>query len=208
MKKIFFSLCLFHLICLAIPKKINPFPPNSFSSSRTDTIQIVCLNFKEKELLPQISEKIQSYYHHPTIIKESQVTRSLISPIRNRYDADKIIAFLKSQNKGKYKFVAGLTSHDICTPKNNVPDWGVFGLGSLDGSGCISSTYRMKKGVLKSQLLERLEKVILHEIGHNYGLNHCTSPYPCFMKDANGTIKQVDSEPMDMCVECKKRIKN
>ena len=66
----------------------------------------------------------------------------------------------------------------------------------------------MKKGVSKFQLLERLEKVILHEIGHNYGLNHCTSPYPCFMKDANGKIKQVDSEPMDMCVECKKKIKN
>ena len=159
-------------------------------------------------MLPQISAKIQSYYHHPTTIKESQVSTSLISPYRHRYDADKIIALLKIQNNRHYKFVVGLTSHDICTPKNGYKDWGVFGLGSLDASGCISSTYRMKKGVSKTKLLERLEKVILHEIGHNYGLNHCTSPYPCFMKDANGKIKQVDSEPMDMCVECKKKIKN
>ena len=44
-----------------------------------------------------------------------------------------------------------------------------------------------------------MEKVVLHELGHNYGLPHCTSPYPCFMKAANGKISEVDEEPMDMC---------
>lgn len=132
---------------------------------------------------------------------------SVISPFRHRYNANKIIDLLKSQNIHHYRFVVGLTSKDICTKSNGVEDWGIFGLGSLDGSGCISSTCRLKRGVSESKLIERLEKVVLHEIGHNHGLDHCVSRYPCFMKAAEGLISEVDAEPMDLCVECKQKIK-
>ena len=175
---------------------------------KNDTIQIVCLDFKEKNILPLIKLKIESYYHCPTVVKEMGMPKSLISINPFKYEGNKIINFLSKQNSNHYRFVAGLTSKDICTPKNGKKDWGVFGLGSLDGSGCISSTCRLKKGVSEQKLTERIEKVVLHEIGHNHGLNHCVSPNPCFMKDAHGKIKTVDDEPMDMCVDCKKRIKS
>lgn len=174
---------------------------------KSDTIEIVCLDFKEKSILPLIKSKIESYYHCPTVVKEMGMPESLISINPFKYEGNKIISFLSNQNTNHYRFVAGLTSKDICTPKNGIKDWGVFGLGSLDGRGCISSSCRMKSGVSKKKLTERLKKVVLHEIGHNHGLNHCVSTYPCFMKDARGKIKTVDNEPMDMCVECKKKMK-
>ena len=125
---------------------------------------------------------------------------------RNRYKADSIINYLETLNSGQYRFVAGLTSKDISTTNGHNPDWGIFGLGSLTGRGCITSTYRLKRNASLSLLTDRLQKVILHEIGHNYGLPHCTTPYPCFMKAANGKISEVDSEPLDMCKVCRHRI--
>ena len=65
----------------------------------------------------------------------------------------------------------------------------------------------MQKNVSKQKTLERLEKVALHEIGHNLGLNHCTINKECMMNDANGTIKQVDDEKLWFCEKCMKQIK-
>ena len=172
-----------------------------------DTIQILSLDFNEKNLLLIIGNKITSFYHHPVAYASGILPKSTIVPPRARYSGNKIIQYLKDQNKNHYRFVVGLTSKDICTNANGISDWGIFGLGSLDASGCISSTCRLKKGVSEKKVIERLEKVVLHEIGHNHGLAHCISPYPCFMKAADGKISQVDSEPMDMCVECKRKIK-
>ena len=173
---------------------------------KNDTVQILTLDFNEKNLLLIIGNKITSFYHLPVVYTSAVLPQSTKVPPRGRYSGDKIIQYLKSQNTHHYRFVVGLTSKDICTNSNKVSDWGIFGLGSLDASGCISSTCRLKKGVSKKKLIERLEKVVLHEIGHNHGLPHCTSPYPCFMKAAKAKITQVDSEPMDMCVDCKRKI--
>ncbi len=175
---------------------------------KSDTIQIVCLDFTEKNIITVLSAKIESFYHYPTIICEKKMPKDVISPIRYRYNANKIINFLTAQNEHHYRFVVGLTSRDICTRLNGIEDWGIFGLGSLDASGCISSVYRLKKGVSESNLINRLEKVVLHEIGHNHGLAHCISPYPCFMKAGNHKISEVDKEPMDICVKCKQIIKH
>jgi archaemetzincin len=203
---ILISILLF-IACSHSTKKTNEDSSiHKIKEPQNDTIQIVCLDFKEKKILQVIKSKIESYYHCPTVVKEMKMPESFISPLRHRYEGIKIIAFLKNQNIYHYRFVAGLTSKDICHPDHGIKDWGVFGLGSRDGSGCISSTCRLKKGVSKEMLTERLEKVVLHEIGHNHGLNHCVSPYPCFMKAAEGSIQKVDKEPMDMCVECKKKI--
>jgi archaemetzincin len=59
--------------------------------------------------------------------------------------------------------------------------------------------------LLANLLTERIQKVILHEIGHNHGLNHCTSPGQCFMKAANRKISEVDNEPMEMCRLCRQK---
>lgn len=186
------------------PKKVVRFLD---APKKSDTVLIVTMNFNEQYLLPIIGAKVTSFYHLPVKFKESYLPQFAYYAPRNRFRADSLISYLKRLNKGKYRFAVGLTSKDISCTNENIPDWGVFGLGSLDASGCISSTFRLKKGVSTQKLTERLEKVVLHEIGHNYGLPHCTTPFPCFMKAADGKISEVDSEPLDICKICRGKIK-
>lgn len=96
-----------------------------------------------------------------------------------------------------------ITEKDIAYNKSRqFPEWGIFGLGLRPGKTCVVSTFRLKRKVSKSQMLIRLKKVGLHEIGHNLGLSHCSNNKECMINDANGTIKQVDREKIGFCKKC------
>ena len=68
------------------------------------------------------------------------------------------------------------------------------------------STFRLKRKVTEVVFLDRLQKVALHEIGHNLGLEHCTNNPRCLMNDAKGTAKQVDNEKIWFCDQCRKLV--
>jgi len=172
-----------------------------------DTILLVSMAFGETYLIDPIETRITSFYHIPVKHIIAPLPAFAFFKLRNRYRADSLLNYLADINNGRYRFVAGLTSKDISCTNGKVADWGVFGLGSLSGKGCVTSSFRLKKSASLSLLTERIQKVILHEIGHNHGLVHCLSPYPCFMKAANGKISEVDSEPMDMCKFCRQKAK-
>ena len=49
-----------------------------------------------------------------------------------------------------------------------------------------------------------LKQVVMHEIGHTLGLDHCPN-YGCLMEDARGTVLTVDRE-YDLCGDCRQRL--
>jgi archaemetzincin len=171
----------------------------------SDTILLVSMAFNETYLIESIKNKVTSFYHIPVKCIVEKLPPSAFFKPRNRFRADLLLNYLKTVNNGKYRFVAGLTSKDISCTSGSIPDWGVFGLGTLSGKECITSSFRLKKNASCALLTERIQKVVLHEIGHNHRLDHCISPYPCFMKAANGKISEVDSDPMEMCSQCRKK---
>ena len=91
-------------------------------------------------------------------------------------------------------------------PKGEYDDWGIFGQGWLGGRACVVSTYRLGRGKVSEDLFrERFVKVVNHEIGHTFGLDHCpTQGY--LMADAEGTIKTVDQEAGGLCQGCRQRL--
>jgi len=181
----------------ALTKKVfsNPFKP-------ADTILLVSLDFTDEYLLPKLTSKITSYYHIPVKHVKSHLPAMAWYPARQRYRADSLIRFLAPMKGDQYRFVVGICSKDISTTDGPHADWGVFGLGTYNNTGCITSTFRLKRNASQQLLQERIEKVVMHEIGHNLGLTHCDSPYSCNMKDAKGTISSVDNNGMLLCKEC------
>ncbi|MCX6557804.1 MAG: hypothetical protein NTW95_10305 [Candidatus Aminicenantes bacterium] len=60
----------------------------------------------------------------------------------------------------------------------------------------------MRHGRASRELfLQRLERVVLHELAHTFGLLHCPTP-GCLMEDARGTIRIVDRSDGRFCPSC------
>jgi archaemetzincin len=133
-----------------------------------------------------------------------------------RYRADSIIKYLKITKPDTIDYVIGLTAFDISTTKYNesgyvlkpiekYTDWGVFGLGYVNGPSCVVSSYRLK-AESKKLFIERIKKVVIHELGHNLGLPHCPNKH-CVMRDAVEKISTIDNEGLSLCDDCRNAAK-
>jgi len=122
------------------------------NTSTNDTILIVTMDFNEANLLDQIKNKVSTFYKTSVVIKSTTMPKSAYYKARNRYRADSILNFLERYNNGQYRFVAGLTSKDISATVGKFGDWGIFGLGSLNNKGCITSSFRLKKKCNRSKI--------------------------------------------------------
>jgi archaemetzincin len=134
------------------------------------------------------------------VLKNEALPRNAFYAARNRYIADSLLLFLQSRSGTKNEYVLGATHFDISTSKGNISNWGVMGLGFEPGKACVISTFRIKNNIKNRQHeMERFLKLALHELGHNFGLKHCTSQH-CIMVDAEGKNK-LDGE-VGLCKSC------
>ena len=82
---------------------------------------------------------------------------------------------------------------DISTSKPPHDDWGIFGLGNMPGQAAVVSTFRLKKKARDAAHVQRrLNNTALHEVGHTFGLDHCTEAL-CPVQDAEGSIANTDA---------------
>jgi archaemetzincin len=122
---------------------------------------------------------------------------------RGRYRAEKLLDFLDGRLPPDGARILGLTAADISTTKGRFTDWGVLGLGRLDGASSVISEFRCRMNARgPAQARERLAKVAVHELGHTLGLAHCPTR-GCLMHDAEGQVATCDGE-YDFCDRCRR----
>jgi len=181
-------------------------------------IHIIPLGKVRKDLIEDVIDGLQSFYHQEIILESTALlTEDLLAPSKTRYNANEILNKFNST-----KNILIITEKDISTfkgikqPENfyNAPvkgitkEWGIFGLGLRPGNVCVISAYakRLGKNSTSKLLRERLQKIAIHEVGHNKGLEHCNKNTECLMHAADGSIKQVDHEKLFFCDNCRKII--
>ena len=164
-----------------------------------------------------LAKLISSFYQVNTILlPEKELPKTAFVNIKSpRYRADSIIKIQHRIRSYSFDYILGLTDKDISitkldknkkikSPTWKYNDFGVLGLGYCPGNSCIISTFRLKN---KNKELKdtRLKKVVIHEFGHNLGLQHCTNKQ-CVMTSAAEKISTIDKEKMELCKKCKKQL--
>ena len=85
----------------------------------------------------------------------------------------------------------------IYDPNEKSPTFGIFGISPVGGHvAVISSTLPSRK----KHSDEHLVKLMMHELGHSFELNHCKDEH-CFMVDAEHGNKL--SKTPSFCPQCK-----
>ena len=120
---------------------------------------------------------------------------------RNQYYSTLILSQLLTLfPKGGLKIV-GVTNVDIYIPILTF----LFGEAQLNGEAALVSTYRLHNEFYglpadKKLFYQRVLKEILHELGHNFGLIHC-SDYQCVMNSST-YVEDIDLKQPRFCPGC------
>lgn len=135
------------------------------------------------------------------VIKENDYPLFAFESRRNQYYAKKIIEHLILNIPADCEKLIAITDIDLCTPVLTF----VFGEAQLGGTAAIVSMNRLKQEFYSlpannGLLVERLLKVCLHELGHCYGLVHCSNS-KCVMYLSNNIIS-LDNKGKEFCVKC------
>jgi archaemetzincin len=170
-------------------------------------------------LLDSIADVLAREYNADVLTLEpiDLPASALITEKTRRYRADKIIHELSNSRPDSIDYILGVTAQDISTtkkdsfgrtlkPVSKYNDWGVFGLGYRPGKACVVSTFRIGK-TDRGNFIPRLQKLAVHEIGHNYGLDHCDGDR-CVMRDAVESISTIDEVDYVRCERCRSRSSN
>ena len=185
--------------------------------SKQRTIGIQPLGKIDIKYLKEIKSQLESTYSSRVIIyNQKSIPPSTFINIKSpRYRADKLLDYLEDIKPDSISKLIGVIEKDISFTKRNslglikepvskYYDFGIFGLGRLNGDACIVSMHRLKHSNT-SIFLNRVKKIAVHEIGHTIGLEHCATE-KCVMNDANESISTIDRAGFELCGMCKRRI--
>lgn len=87
----------------------------------------------------------------------------------------------------------------------------VFGEAQLSGKAAIVSAHRLNNQyyglpVDHALLLQRVQKEIVHELGHTFGLYHCHQ-FECVMRSST-YVEQIDLKQSTLCPSCQLLLRN
>jgi archaemetzincin len=124
---------------------------------------------------------------------------------RNQYHSTAILKRLLEAGPPKGR-VLGITPHDLFVPVLTF----VFGEAQVSGRAAVVSTHRLTEefyGLPRKPevLFDRLVKEAVHELGHTFGLRHC-SDWRCVMTSSNG-VERLDVKSADFCAECVRAVR-
>ncbi len=125
---------------------------------------------------------------------------------RKQYFSSAILLKLKEVERGIGDRVLGVVDFDLYVPSLNF----VFGEADLENRVAIISLCRLKPQFYSlpedsDRFNERVLKEGIHELGHTYGLGHCSNPL-CVMHFSNSLL-DTDIKKASLCPQCARRFK-
>jgi archaemetzincin len=157
-----------------------------------------------EEILEELKERISTVFRCSVEFGScvGDLARAY-NPERKQYLSSQLLASLGRSGGGER--VVGVIDVDLYVPRLNF----VFGEADVSSGTAIVSLCRLRQeyyGLAPDQalFLERATKEIVHELGHTFGLQHCTDNR-CVMHFSN-SLADTDVKKPNFCPKCRPRI--
>jgi archaemetzincin len=170
-----------------------------------DQYKIIFLNSGEFErsILEEIAKAVQQEYNYEVdIITKMIDLPQIYNADRRQYDANFLLKEIEELVFPESIKKIGLFKVDLFIPILTY----IFGQAKFKGDTGVASIYRLKNepyGIENDDVLayNRFKKVIIHELGHTFGLVHCYVPN-CVMRPST-YVEDIDQKTNHLCVNCK-----
>ena len=161
----------------------------------------------EEDMMAQIKEHVERIFSVSAQIRQmSARPTDAFDLARGQYSSTKILKWSLENAPPDASKILSITDCDLFIPVLTF----VFGEAQLGGLGALVSTARLRvdiNGVSAPQRIyrERLLKECAHELGHTFGLIHCSSPR-CAMRRSNNVL-DVDGKGDRFCRGCRSNLR-
>jgi archaemetzincin len=170
-------------------------------------IYIVPIELEDTFYLEKLEEFIFNTFNLRTRIRELKIDlNEAFDPNRVQYNSSLILRQLITKPPLDAEKILGVLGVDLFIPILTF----VFGEAQLKGIGAVVSTHRLHNrfyGLPENRDVTtyRLLKEAVHELGHTFGLIHCSQP-KCVMNSST-YVENIDQKSAELCPLCQKSIK-
>lgn len=152
----------------------------------------------DERLLEPIRLHVADEFGAEAIVHESMARPAGTYDARRRqHSSREMLRWLVSTCPGGAARVLGVTDVDLFMPVLTF----VFGEAQLDGVGAIVSTARLADGTNAERSISRIVKESVHELGHTFGLTHCSLAGCVMTRSTN--VEAVDRKRPQLCDDCR-----
>lgn len=165
-------------------------------------ITLISFGSFEKDLLTKVANVVRQEFQVPVNTREGHIDLSeFYDPGRRQYDGNKLLKIMDSMADDTSLKIIGLFDVDLFIPILTY----IYGQAFLNGRSGIVSLYRLRNeryGLKRDDklLLDRLNKEVIHELGHTFGLKHCYLP-ECVMRSST-YVEDIDQKKISLCHQC------
>jgi archaemetzincin len=173
-----------------------------------ENITLISFGYFDQEILERISPDISREFSFPVRTKSGNLDLSeFYDPSRRQYNGTTLLTKINTEFATDSTKTLGLFNIDLFIPILTY----IFGQAFLNGRIGIASIYRLSNeryGIRTDDtiLLERFRKETIHELGHMFGLIHCSDPV-CVMRSST-YVEDIDQKGQALCSLCRMQLKN
>jgi archaemetzincin len=170
-------------------------------------IYIVPIELEDHSYLETMEKFISETFDRQIRRKKLRITvNDAFDPNRVQFNSSLILRELISAPPPDAERILGVLDVDLFIPILTF----VFGEAQLKGIGAVVSSHRLHNRFYglpedRETTTDRLLKEAVHELGHTFGLIHCTEP-GCVMNSST-YVENIDQKSAEFCSRCQKSIK-
>jgi archaemetzincin len=160
----------------------------------------------DKNMLEELEKRLNRTFGSPVgTVHEDYSLEKAYDSRRKQYVATTLLAKLKKSGVAKDEKVLGIVDVDLYAPGLSF----VFGQADIAAGVALISLCRLRQeyyGLAPDEalFLDRVTKEAVHELGHTFGLGHCSNDR-CVMRFSN-SLADTDWKQAVFCSQCRPKL--